>query len=67
MSLRNLLCAATLLLCGCEALTGRPASADEGLATVVPVALPPEGCSPCPPEVRQGLAQEAAGAWSAAL
>ena len=67
MTIRTLLCAASLLLCGCEALTGRPATADEGLAAVVPVSLPPEGCSPCPPEVRQGLVQEAAGAWPEAL
>jgi len=52
MKIRILLCAAGLLLCGCEILTGRPASGDDGLASVVPVALPPEGCSPCLPEVR---------------
>src|SRR4029450_2993993 len=67
MKISTLLCAASLLLCGCEALIGPPASADVGLAAVVPLPPPPEGCSPCPPEVRQGLAQESVGAWPEAL
>jgi len=67
MSTRAALLAACLLAAGCAQLMGRKPVAHDTLASAVPASLPPEGCSPCPPEVRQGLAQEAAGAWAEAL
>jgi Flp pilus assembly protein TadD len=66
MIARCLLLAACLLTSGCALFMGADGSTEE-LSAAVPAALPPEGCDPCPPEVRQGLALESAGSWTEAL